>query len=348
MSFEDDVGSALDAFKAGFKTHRLAHAFLIVGNPAGAAGWLAEQMLCVLCCKSAGPRPCLECAGCGKVLQRSHPDMMWVEPGKKSRTIQKEQVEAIEEHIFRTSYEGGWKAVVFLEADRMNDVVANALLKAMEEPPSASMFLLVSSAPDRLLPTVLSRCQKIVARDRGDVAAFRGGRRGAEDMSFLSEERMCAAVADVMKNKLLPGGGVIIGAALARDLLAILKDAKRKLEEEEKARFTELLGQTGGKDDMKDILAARIEGRYVAAREGLLRGLLFWCRDMLLAVSGADAESFYFKNERDLIRKISAGLTWQQAMNNIHVVEDMKMYLGQYISESMVFERAMMELKLGN
>ena len=63
-----------------------------------------------------------------------------------------------------TSGAGGWRVAIVDTADEMNDNAANALLKLLEEPPGRAMLLLLSNTPGRLLPTIRSRCQRLVLR----------------------------------------------------------------------------------------------------------------------------------------------------------------------------------------
>ncbi|HEY7803763.1 MAG TPA: DNA polymerase III subunit delta', partial [Orrella sp.] len=64
----------------------------------------------------------------------------------------------------QATHRGGWRVVVLYPAEALSVVSANALLKALEEPPANTLFLLASDAPDRLLPTLVSRCQKFALK----------------------------------------------------------------------------------------------------------------------------------------------------------------------------------------
>jgi DNA polymerase-3 subunit delta' len=78
-----------------------------------------------------------------------------------SRQIRIDQVRELQEFLAIGTHRGGLRVIVVRPAEAMNVATANALLKSLEEPPSKSVFLLVSSAPDQLLPTVRSRCQRL-------------------------------------------------------------------------------------------------------------------------------------------------------------------------------------------
>lgn len=95
-------------------------------------------------------------------LPPEHPDISWLEPEGRSRTI---KVDSMREKIVvpmeTSSYSGGWKVGIIAGADRMQLAAANAFLKSLEEPPPRTLFLLLTDRPDALLPTIISRCQRI-------------------------------------------------------------------------------------------------------------------------------------------------------------------------------------------
>ena len=103
---------------------------------------------------------CGACSSCQRIARGVHPDVIVIEPGDTG-VIKTEPIrEVISATGFRP-FEGRRRVVVIDEADALVDHAQNALLKTLEEPPSASIFLLVSSIPDSLLATVRSRCPRL-------------------------------------------------------------------------------------------------------------------------------------------------------------------------------------------
>lgn len=92
-----------------------------------------------------------------KVLERAENDK-----GKLAKEIGVDQVRALIPFLGTTPADGGWRVVIVDAADDMNRAAANALLKMLEEPPVRTLFVLVSHAPGRLLPTIRSRCRRLV------------------------------------------------------------------------------------------------------------------------------------------------------------------------------------------
>jgi len=72
-----------------------------------------------------------------------------------------EQVRDLKHRFSRSAYEGAWRSAVILHAEKMREEAASALLKVLEEPPTRSVIVLTTSAPDALLPTIVSRCQMV-------------------------------------------------------------------------------------------------------------------------------------------------------------------------------------------
>lgn len=162
------------------------HALLVVG-PAGAGQFEAGHELAraMLCEGERRPLACGTCASCKLVGSRTHPDLRvllpeatalalgWeggdddapAEEGARKRApskeIRVEQVRSVLDFSALTGARGRAKVVLAYPAERINHVAANALLKTLEEPAAGQRFILCSHAPDRLLPTIRSRCQSI-------------------------------------------------------------------------------------------------------------------------------------------------------------------------------------------
>jgi DNA polymerase III subunit delta' len=103
---------------------------------------------------------CGECPACRRIQRGVHPDVIVIEPGDMG-SIKIEQVRDVIDRAEYRPFEGRRRVVVIDEADALMPAAQNALLKTLEEPPSASVFVLVSSIPDALLPTVRSRCSRL-------------------------------------------------------------------------------------------------------------------------------------------------------------------------------------------
>jgi DNA polymerase-3 subunit delta' len=154
-------GHLLELLAAAASRHSLPPSLIFAG-PAGVGKRTAAVALAQLlnCLHPAATDACGVCASCKRIARGVHADVLIIEPGE-SGNIKVDQVrEAIERAAYRP-FEGRKRVVIVDDADAMVIEAQNALLKTLEEPPAASMFILVSSRPDLLLPTVLSRCQRL-------------------------------------------------------------------------------------------------------------------------------------------------------------------------------------------
>ncbi|WP_373740611.1 DNA polymerase III subunit delta' [Neisseria sp.] len=119
---------------------------------------------------SENREPCGVCPSCHLFSQNSHPDFYELTPelpegeavGRKLLQIKIDAVRDVIGNIQLTSVRGGRRVVLVHPAESMNVQAANGLLKALEEPPEGVVFLLVTHARDKLLPTIKSRCRQMV------------------------------------------------------------------------------------------------------------------------------------------------------------------------------------------
>src|SRR5690349_9958490 len=172
---------------------RLAHAILIQsGEGWGELEFVLSVAQSLLCEKPlADRRACGVCPACNWFSQGNHPDFRLVvpeslapepqdegaEPGKKrSEQIRIEQVRDLADFLSVGTHRAGLRVILIYPAEAMNANTQNALLKSLEEPPPATLFLLVATQPDRLLATVRSRCLRfaLAAPDSGAVLQWLG------------------------------------------------------------------------------------------------------------------------------------------------------------------------------
>jgi DNA polymerase-3 subunit delta' len=127
--------------------------------------------------------------------------------GKLMTVLGVDEIRKLAGFFGMTSGAGGWRVAIVDTADDMNDAAANALLKALEEPPARAMLMLLSNVPGRLLPTIRSRCQRLDLRPLDDADLFRELRTRLPDMD--ESERVTLAK--------LSGGSIGAALTLASD-----------------------------------------------------------------------------------------------------------------------------------
>lgn len=162
MSFREILGHRrpIEILQRAIETGHLPHAYLFLGPDGIGKKRVALNLAKVLNCEGeAGLDCCDSCIPCRKIDKGIHPDVSLIEPEGASLKI--EQARGAQRDISLKPYEGRKKVYIFDRAERMTEAAENALLKTLEEPTGETLLILVTSSPDSLLPTVLSRTQRI-------------------------------------------------------------------------------------------------------------------------------------------------------------------------------------------
>ncbi len=151
--------------QAAIRSDRLGHALLIMGPAGIGKRRFADLLAAALLCPQPEPDglPCGGCEDCRLLAAGSHPDLIRLVPDADSKTqeIKADQVRALCSGQSMTSSRGRRAVYRIAPAEAMNRVAANSLLKTLEEPAAATLWLLVSEAPGGLPATVRSRCQRL-------------------------------------------------------------------------------------------------------------------------------------------------------------------------------------------
>ena len=153
---QDKILSLLDY---SLKTNAIAHAYLLVGPRHVGKGTLAFNLAQALNCDSPEP-PCGQCRSCQRILEGKHADV--TSTGLNSRTeIGIDDIRGLQHLANLPPYEGKCKVFIIDGAEYLSTEAANSLLKILEEPPQRVVWLLLAAEEVRLLPTIISRCQRL-------------------------------------------------------------------------------------------------------------------------------------------------------------------------------------------
>ncbi len=154
---------AAQVLQQAVATHTVSHAYLITGPHGVGKFALASTLAAALLCAENTP-PCGVCRACRLVATRSHPDLHIVASERIGAALKIEQVRELQWQLALTPVEGKYRVAILQRFEEATPSAANALLKTLEEPPPHVVIVVLAADADRLLPTIISRCQQIPLR----------------------------------------------------------------------------------------------------------------------------------------------------------------------------------------
>ncbi|GAB3265269.1 DNA polymerase III subunit delta' [Kineosporia babensis] len=171
------VGLGIDADSSAVISGGMTHAWLITGPPGSGRSTAARAFAAALQCLEGG---CGTCHSCQTALSGAHADVSLI--STEHVQLRVDDVRPLIQLAQRSPSEGRWRVVVIEDADRLNDSSGNVLLKAVEEPPPRTVWLLCAPSADDVLTTIRSRCRRIGLRipPVSDVAELLVRRDGAD------------------------------------------------------------------------------------------------------------------------------------------------------------------------
>ena len=161
MGFEGLLGNERlrENLEAAVSSGRISHFYLICGPEGSGKRTLARLLAAAILCRGTH-KPCLSCSACRKVLANAHPDFITVDDPEK-KTVAVDLIRRAKSDIYVQPNEADHKIYLFPRGQDMGIPGQNALLKVLEEPPAYGVFLLLTDNPEKLLPTVRSRCVEL-------------------------------------------------------------------------------------------------------------------------------------------------------------------------------------------
>ena len=272
------------------KHNSVPHTYLFFGPESIGKKLAAIELAKALNCREleSGDN-CGHCASCRKIEQRTHPDFILLEPQKstplaRQAVIKIEAVRNLQKKLSFLPYEGKTKVAVIDGAESMTPEAASSFLKTLEEPPSSTVLILITSNPFLLLPTIVSRCQgvKFHPLSTGQVKEIICGIMEIEGIEIPPEELEPRAVRSM--------GG--INRALEEDVLETGKFREELVDLIDKASF-----------DQMDVVFqwSKTYARQTERLPALLDELMNLIRDLAVLKSESDPEYLY---NRDLLKKL--------------------------------------------
>jgi DNA polymerase-3 subunit delta' len=349
----------------------MTHAWLFTGPPGSGRSVAARAFAAALLCPDLG---CGHCASCHQVLSGTHADIEVVRPAGLSYGVRETRELVLRAASSPTG--GRWRIVLFEDADRSTEQAANALLKAIEEPPARTVWLLCAPSPDDLVVTIRSRCRLVtlrtppaaavadvlVRRDGIDPAVAADAARAAQGhigraRRLATDDEARRRRADVLA---VPGRLTGLGPAIeAAESLVRAAEAEAKVVSAERdagetTALRQALGENakgrmprgtaGALKDLEDRQKSRATRTKRDALDRALLDLASYYRDVLVVQLGAGVDLVNADRSRELR---SGGGSPEATLRRLEAIMTCRERLDANVNPQLAVEAMAMALRTG-
>lgn len=368
-----ELGTESELLSTRSAPSSMSQAWLFTGPPGSGRSVAARAFAAALQC--TGPVPgCGQCQGCLSTMAGTHPDVEIM--ATSGVTITVEQTRSMVGRSYVSPSVGSWRIIIVEDADRMAERTTNVLLKAIEEPPGSTVWMLCTPSPDDVMTTIRSRCRNVslVVPSASDVAELLVRRDGVAPetalvaakaaQSHIGMARALATNPEVagQRAKTLREALSIRGAgdavlAAQRLLANATERAEAQATKNDGRELAELKRSLGVEDDKRIPPAVRAQIRSLeetqkrratrAKRDVLDRAMvdmLSLFRDVLTVQLGADVELVNEDFGRE-IRALAEASTAQQSIHRMDSISQARQRLAGNVDPLLTLEAMMLSLR---
>ena len=304
------------------RENKLVHAYLLSGAEGTGkielAKWVAKGIFCL---NSQNGVPCLKCSECNRIENNNHPDVVTIMPDGLS--IKVEQIRYLKSEFNKSGVESDRKVFIIQDAQKMSIGAANSLLKFLEEPSGNITAFLLTKEPQKLLPTIISRCQEV------EMQQLTSGQLEQELISESISEKNSYILANLAQS--------VVEAKKINDnenfdkILATVNNWYRKLLRKDLLSFvmiqSKIIGLIQNKEDQNLVLQV----------------IILTVRDTVLERFGL-TEEIVFKENIDFIQQNTAQITNDKLVNGLNLVVESNRKLASNISMQNMLETLTLNL----
>ena len=304
------------------RENKLVHAYLLSGAEGTGkielAKWVAKGIFCL---NSQNGVPCLKCSECNRIENNNHPDVVTIMPDGLS--IKVEQIRYLKSEFNKSGVESDRKVFIIQDAQKMSIGAANSLLKFLEEPSGNITAFLLTSEPQKLLPTIISRCQEV------EMQQLTSGQLEQELISESISEKNSYILANLAQS--------VVEAKKINDnenfdkILATVNNWYRKLLRKDLLSFvmiqSKIIGLIQNKEDQNLVLQV----------------IILTVRDTVLERFGL-TEEIVFKENIDFIQQNTTQITNDKLVNGLNLVVESNRKLASNISMQNMLETLTLNL----
>jgi DNA polymerase-3 subunit delta' len=302
MSFKEIYGheKQIRILQTAVLRNRIPHAYLFYGMKGVGKRTVAEVFAKAHNCKRKHDRfdSCDTCSSCLKADRKNHPDIVTIKA--EGQFIRVKEIRDIQEQMKFAPLEGGKRVFMMIDADKMNSISANALLKTLEEPSRSNLLILITSSPHQLPVTILSRCQHVGFNplQRDTVASL------LRDQLSMEPEQ-----ADLIASS--SGGSIRKALEMKDDSYLMVKDEI----------INSIVDIDNVTDPLRFLSMINIFGQERGDITDRLNMLLTGYRDALIYKETADENCLINRQCADIIKSVAHKLSGRDILHNIRTVD---------------------------
>ncbi|MCS4484982.1 DNA polymerase III subunit delta' [Gleimia sp. 6138-11-ORH1] len=351
----------------------MTHAWLITGPPGSGRSVAARAFVAALQCSHPTENGCGNCEDCRQVWAKTHPDV--TDFATEKSIISVEEVRSFMHAAQTAPSRGKWRVILLEDADRMVERTSNLLLKAIEEPPARTVWVLCAPSPEDLITTIRSRCRQVNLRvpPVKDVAQLLMRKHAVEWETAYQAASLAQSHIGIAHRLITEEGRVEQRYQQLADLLQIenvgeaifyveemLKENKQQVEEElatrnarEEAELKRILGLTD-REKVPPAMRSQLtqlqeEQKRRAVRavkdplDQLLVNLLSFFRDVVVMQAGVNHPPIN-QGYQDLLVAVALSSTLQDTYRKVNAIEIARKRLQSNTSVNLIFEALAVEL----
>ena len=378
--FDDLVGQehiieiltkAVAASRTQEESQEMTHAWVFTGPPGSGRSSAAVAFAQALICPNNG---CATCSDCNSAKTHGHPDVEIIRT--EGLSIKVEEVRELLTRVAWAPSMGGWRAVVMEDADRLTESAANALLKAIEEPGTRTVWLLCAPTLHDVLPTIRSRCRHLQLRTpsleavtsvlikRDNIAPGMADFAARVSQGHIGRAKYLATNETVRSNRKtimqlpLQLGSLAAAVQAAQTLVDLATtDANTSAEERDEKeieKLQEAYGKgatgrgmaTGGAKAVKELEKEQKSRSTRMVRDsidGALLDIATFYRDVMMVQSG-NTDSMINTDMREQIESYAANSPSHSTINKINVIMEARENLARNSAPLVTCEALMCQL----
>lgn len=343
-----DQQTAIRILTHAVKNNRISHAYLFWGPDGIGKKFTAKSFAQFVLCQNPEIKGCGTCSICHRIERDIHPDVTIIRPTGKTRFISVDTIEEVNKTAQYRPYESNRRFIIFEDAERIGIPAQNHFLKTLEEPVSETTFILLSSNPGLILPTIRSRCQPIrfqrlrletvtqiitkikeIPEETAHLIALLSQGQISKSLEIIDSDKR-TLIMELFRQLAKGRDPFMLTAEFEQFLAGIRKKIEKEVGKSENINKKELTPTE--QNAIQQMINAEIEAQVANEFESCLYLMACFLRDVLIYINTQNSDMLYFP---EMVSEFSS---WSQnkAEIGLNFVEKVRLYLLRNISREKV------------